>query len=486
MRILILGANGMLGSMMEFVGSTQTSATVMPIYRYHYNALTQPLSVLKGYITDNCCIVNCIGAIPQKKYSNEEITQLNTTFPLELAALCHEMNIPLIHISTNCVFSGTRADCLESETPDAMDFYGQSKAMGEPSTCVVLRSSIIGPEVAGASGLLEWFLHSQESVSGYTDHFWNGLTTLELAKTIYGIIDRQEFTPRIQHLYSENTLSKYDILMEAKRLFDKTITILPMAKGIKHYTLKSIKSPPAPLLQTQLVDLAKTLGAYRAFVAKDIFLITSVINTGSAAWSYTSIRSVFTPQERFEQTLKTIESIRALHDGSRIILSECSDIEPSMANILKGKVDFYINCYEDKEIQAACIQSNKKGYGELLQTQYTLQYIDSIQLPFNRLFKISGRYWLTSAFQKSRFSTTEYTFNSILSNSTSHPTVVYCIPKCMIHHFKGVIEYCYKIYQQEVIGLETLFTRYCTPKRYIDGIGVAGLVAVNGTFYSTP
>jgi len=486
MRILILGANGMLGSMMEFVGSTQPSATVMPIYRHQFNALTQPLSVLKGYITDDCCIVNCIGAIPQKKYSNEEITRLNTTFPLELAALCHEMNIPLIHISTNCVFSGIHADCLESETPDATDSYGQSKSMGEPSTCVVLRSSIIGPEVAGASGLLEWFLHSQESVSGYTDHFWNGLTTLEISKTIYGIIKRREFTPRIQHLYSENTLSKYDILMEAKRLFNKTITILPAAKGIKHYTLKSITSFPAPLLQTQLVDLAKTLGAYRAFVAKDIFLITSVINTGSAAWSYTSIRSVFTPQERFEQTLKTIESIRALQDGSRIILSECSDLEPTMATILKDKVDFYINCYKNTEIQAACIQSNKKGYGELLQTRDALEYLQAHNILFKRLFKISGRYWLTNAFDKSRFSMTDYAFNSILPNSTCHPTVLYSVPSSVIEHYKTVLKECDSVYKEHVVGYETLLPPLCIPKISIDGIGVAGLVAVDGTFYSTP
>jgi len=486
MRVVILGANGMLGSMMEFVGSQQTSLTVIPVYRHQFNALTQPLSVLKEYLTDDCCIVNCIGAIPQKHFSNEDMIQLNTTFPLELAALCHELHIPLLHISTNCVFSGLTANCNESERPDATDLYGQSKANGEPSTCVVLRSSIIGPEVSGASGLLEWFLHSQGSVSGYIDHFWNGVTTLELAKTIYGMIDRREFTPRIQHIVSATTLSKYEILMEANRLFHKNLTITPVSKGTKYYTLGSLISSPSASISSQMADLAQIADAYRAFVAKDIFLITSVINTGSAAWSYTSVRSVFTTQDRFEQTLKTIESIRALQDGSRIILSECSDLDPSMTNTLKSKVDFYINCYENREIQAACIQSNKKGYGELLQTRHALEYLQSHNIPFSRLFKISGRYWLTKAFDKSRFSMTEYTFNSILPNSTCYPTVLYSVPNCIIEHYKTVLEQCDSVYKEHIVGYETLLPPLCIPKRPIDGIGVAGLVAVDGTFYSTP
>ena len=485
MRVLILGANGMLGSMMEFVGNQQTIDTV-PVRRNQFNALTQPLSVLKGYFTDDCCVINCMGAIPQKKYSDEDMVRLNTTFPLELALLCHEMNIPLIHISTNCVFSGATADCKELDIPDATDLYGKSKANGEPTTCVVLRCSIIGPEVSGASGLLEWFFHSQESVSGYTDHFWNGLTTLELAKTVYGIIGRRDFTPRIQHMYSATTLSKYELLMEANRLFHKDLTITPVSKGTKYYTLTSHTSSPSPSLQSQLAELALQMDAYRAFVAKDIFLITSVINTGSAAWSYTSIRSVFTLQDRFHQTLKTIETIRALQDGTRIVLSECSQLDASMETVLKGAVDIYLNFYEDKEIQAACIQSNKKGYGELLQTRHALQYLQLNKIPFRRLFKISGRYWLTDAFRKSRFPTTEYAFNAILPNSTCHPTVLYSVPYCLIGHYKMILEQCNAVYKQQVIGYETLLPPLCNPKTPIDGVGVAGLVAVDGTFYSTP
>ena len=83
------------------------------------------------------------------------------------------------------------------------DDYGKSKAAGEPKQAVVLRCSIIGPERGDtAYGLFEWYLHSKQVVNGFVDHYWNGLTTYELSKQIYSLIDRRDFTPRVQHFYS--------------------------------------------------------------------------------------------------------------------------------------------------------------------------------------------------------------------------------------------------------------------------------------------
>ena len=487
MSVLLLGANGMLGSMLEFVGSTQTTNEIIPIKRDTFDVLHQSPSSLIEFMKEPCCIVNCIGAIPQRSYHEDDMLALNTTFPQELATLCSTMNVPLIHISTNCVFSGEESNCIESDSLTTMDTYGKSKANGEPSTCVVLRCSIIGPESSEtAAGLLEWFLHSTEAVSGYTDHYWNGLTTLELAKCIYEMIDKQLFTPRIEHLYSSNTLSKYDILVEINKCFSKNSIIHPISKGLKYYTLQSIRRGPQKTIQEQLQDLSSIIDAYRGYMLKDIFLISSVIQTGSNAWSYTNIRSVFTPQERFEQTLQTISSIRALKDGSRIIVCECSPLDETMEQILREKSDIYLNCYHNTEIQEACIHTNKKGYGELLQTKYALEYLDTHHITFKRLFKISGRYWLTSAFDTSRFSTTEYTFNEILPNSTCHPTVLYSVPYCLKSHFHHVINECNEIYRREPIGLEVILPPRCLPKQSISGVGVAGYVAVDGTFYSTP
>ena len=167
MRVIILGANGMLGSMLEFVGSTQTTNEIVPIKRGTFDVLQQSPSSLVDFMKEPCCIVNCIGAIPQRSYCESDMIALNTTFPLELAELCNKMNVPLIHVSTNCVFSGEESNCIESDSLTATDTYGKSKANGEPSTCVVLRCSIIGPESSGtAAGLLEWFLHSTDAVLG--------------------------------------------------------------------------------------------------------------------------------------------------------------------------------------------------------------------------------------------------------------------------------------------------------------------------------
>lgn len=487
MRVIILGTNGMLGSMLEFVGSTRSTVDVVPMKRDTFDVLRQSPSALIDFMKEPCCVVNCIGAIPQRSYHKDDMITLNTTFPLELAELCNRMNVPLIHISTNCVFSGEESNRIESDSLTAMDTYGKSKADGEPSTCVVLRCSIIGPESSGTSfGLLEWFLHSTEPVSGYIDHDWNGLTTLELATCIYEIIDKQLFTPRIEHLFSSNTLSKYDMLVEINRCFNKNNTIHPISKGVKHYTLQSTRRPPQKSIHEQLHELVSIVDKYREFTLKDIFLVSSVIQTGSNAWSYTHVRSVFTPQERFEQTLQTISSIRALKDGSRIIVCECSPLDEAMEQILREKSDIYLNCYHDPEIQEACIHTNKKGYGELLQTKYALHYLDTHAVNYKRMFKISGRYWLTSAFDKTRFSTTDYTFNEILPNSTCHPTVLYSVPYYLKSHFHDVINECNEIYRREPIGLEVILPPRCLPKQPIHGVGVAGYVAVDGSLYSTP
>jgi dTDP-4-dehydrorhamnose reductase len=488
MKVIILGANGMLGSMLEFVGSTLSDNTIFPIKRDTFDVLLQPLSFLMEFIKQEpCCIVNCIGAIPQRSYIEDDMTKLNTTFPLELAELCNKMNIPLIHISTNCVFSGEKSNHIESESPSAIDIYGKSKANGEPKSCVVLRCSIIGPESSGTSfGLMEWFINSNEDITGYTDHYWNGVTTFELAKCIYEIIDKKLFTPRIEHIFSINTLSKYDILLELKQYFNKNINIQPISKGIKYYTLHSIHRPPQKTIQEQIKDLDHIMNEYREYMIKDLFLITSVIQTGSNHWSYTHIRSVYTPEERFEQTLKTIESIRALKDGTRIMLCECSNLDEKMENVLREKTDFYVNCYNDSEIQEACILSNKKGYGEVLLTKYALSYLEINNIKYKRMFKISGRYWLTNAFEKSRFSTKEYTFDKMIPNSTDYPTVLYSVPYCLRYDFKNIISECHKIYIENIIGLELILAAKCFPKQTINGVGVAGYVSVCKSFYSSP
>ena len=127
----------------------------------------------------------------------------------------------------------------------------------------------------------------------------------------------------------------------------------------------------------------------------DIFVITSVINTGNAPWSYTNLRSCYTKEDRLRQTIQTIESIRNLNDNTKILLVECSDLDESMTNTLKDKVDYFLQTYDDMSVRDACINSIKKGFGETKKLQKACEFIQKNDIKFNRLFKISGRYFLT-------------------------------------------------------------------------------------------
>jgi dTDP-4-dehydrorhamnose reductase len=259
MRVIILGANGMLGSMMTTYGKT-TANEVCALTRTDFNVLINPVEHLDQLLTEDCCIVNCIGAIPQKHYSETEFHVLNTDFPHILTNYCKKHRIPLFHISTNCVFSGATPNCVETDIPDAEDVYGASKAHGEPiEWAVVLRCSILGPERSSHTGLMDWFLTtSNTSVNGYTDSMWNGLTTLELSKYIYEQIDKKQFAHCLVHLYSENTLSKYELLTTLRRLYSKIIEIVPVQNGLKYYTLQSLITSPRKTIEEQLAELRET------------------------------------------------------------------------------------------------------------------------------------------------------------------------------------------------------------------------------------
>jgi hypothetical protein len=209
----------------------------------------------------------------------------------------------------------------------------------------------------------------------------------------------------------------------------------------------------------------------------DLFLITSVINTGDKAWSYCATRSFYTPQERFEQTLQTIESIRNLNDSSRIMLVECSDLSESMTVALKSKVDYFLQCIDDADVRASCLNSEKKGYGEAKKSQRAVEYILTHNVQFNRLFKISGRYFLNDQFIKSRFSETVYTFRRKVDGTNS--TVLYSVPYALLNHYLAQLKRCSDVYARQVIGYEIVLPSGCTPMCEIEIVGVSGKVAVS-------
>lgn len=221
----------------------------------------------------------------------------------------------------------------------------------------------------------------------------------------------------------------------------------------------------------------------------DLFLITSVINTGKQPWSYTEKRSVFTTEERYKQTLQTIDSIRNQMPSSKILLVECSELSQEYTRNLLNKVDYFLNLYEYNVVREACLETNKKGYGEAMQTKFAIEYILRHTLEFKRFFKISGRYYLNENFNQQNYAENAFTFKKGVSgcdNNLSISTVLFSVPYSYFLKFYdtvcSVVEY-YATHGPR--GYEELLPIHCTPRNELDILGVAGYVAVGDGVHFT-
>ena len=172
-------------------------------------------------------VINCIGWIKQKKIDKKNAYNVNSQFPLFLSQLALVLNFKLIHISTDCVFSGLKGNYLDNDHKDAKDLYGLSKNLGEiknDNTCT-LRTSIIGPEIGlNKFGLLEWFLSQKVKIQGYDKVIFSGLTTLELSKLISRCLFKKALYNQILNV-SSKPISKYNLLKNIKKIFKKDIII---------------------------------------------------------------------------------------------------------------------------------------------------------------------------------------------------------------------------------------------------------------------
>lgn len=176
-------------------------------------------------------IVNAIGMIKQIIDENdpaslESAYKVNSDFPSFLNMYSKETGAKVIQIGTDCVYSGLKGKYTESDFFDPSDVYGKSKAEGEnasPNT-MILRCSIIGKELNRNKSLLSWLLNQKygATVSGYTDHYWNGLTTLAFSKIVLGIIEKNIFSKGVSHLVPSNSLNKYQLLVSIANTFGRS------------------------------------------------------------------------------------------------------------------------------------------------------------------------------------------------------------------------------------------------------------------------
>lgn len=245
MRILILGGAGMLGHKLYQLARERgdTWVTTRSSYREYAKydlfdcgrtitgvEVSDFDSILRTFATVRPdVVVNCIGIIKQLSAAQESVASLNinSLLPHRLESICRAAGARLVHISTDCVFSGRKGMYTEEDISDAEDLYGRTKFLGEVngSGCLTLRTSIIGRELKTRSGLVEWFLSNRGGkVNGYQHAIYSGLTTLVLGQIILNILEHH---PQLTGVYqvSSDSINKYDLLCLIRDEFDINIEI---------------------------------------------------------------------------------------------------------------------------------------------------------------------------------------------------------------------------------------------------------------------
>lgn len=230
-RIVVLGSAGMLGRYVHLFFKSK-GWKVVPITRKLFDASIPNIEYVKSRFqyfgfNENDVVINCIGAIPQKEVDKISMIKINALFPHLLANICEEFKCKLIHISTNCVFSGGSGPYNELSIPDAEDDYGRTKTLGEPLNCSVIRTSIIGEESNHKVSLLEWCKSKiNSSVVGYNMHIWNGVTCLELAKILESIISKEEYWEFVKHIFTDiHGISKMELIQKISDVFELNLNI---------------------------------------------------------------------------------------------------------------------------------------------------------------------------------------------------------------------------------------------------------------------
>jgi dTDP-4-dehydrorhamnose reductase len=246
-RLLVLGVSGMLGNAVfrvfaqsdrySVMGSAR-SAGVLRLLPFELREQvicgvdaenTDSLSRLFALARPNV-VINCIGLVKQLAEAGDPLaaSTINALLPHRVARLCDVAGARMIHISTDCVFAGTRGMYSEQDVSDAKDLYGRSKYLGEVDYphAVTLRTSIIGHELNSVHGLVGWFLAQQEPIRGYSGAIFSGLPTVELARVVRDFVLPN---PELRGLYnvSAEPINKYELLKLVAKVYGKVIDITP-------------------------------------------------------------------------------------------------------------------------------------------------------------------------------------------------------------------------------------------------------------------
>lgn len=258
MKILVLGGDGMLGHQLlqsfqyrhdvrvtlrqDFFtyatyGLFDSSNSYFDVDVRSYERLVEVIADCRPEV-----VVNAVGIVKQRSDAKESIPSLeiNALLPHRLAVLCRGIGARLVHLSTDCVFSGEKGGYTEDDSADALDLYGKSKYLGEvrEENCITLRTSIIGRELSRKKSLLEWFLAQRGTIKGFRKAIYTGFSTIEMARIIEKMLLNYPQASGVYHVSSQ-PINKYELLCLFREKFGVKVQIEPDDSFVSDRSLDS-------------------------------------------------------------------------------------------------------------------------------------------------------------------------------------------------------------------------------------------------------
>jgi len=281
MRVLVLGGSGMLGHKLWQVfsprfdtyvtlrgGEGAPAALGIDPARSVQNVSAETFETVIRAVADvrPDVVVNCVGIVKQAREASDPVSSIlvNSLLPHRLGELCRAVDARLIHVSTDCVFSGRAGRYTESDIPDPEDLYGRSKLLGEVADgdSLTVRTSIIGRELRRSNGLLEWFLgQAGKTVRGFREAIFSGLSTAALAEILATVISDHRGLTGMRHVASE-PISKFDLLQLLKDAYGLEVEIVPDDEVVSDRSLDGTRFEQETRLRTKTwPEMAAALAA---------------------------------------------------------------------------------------------------------------------------------------------------------------------------------------------------------------------------------
>jgi len=245
-KVVILGSSGLIGHQVYLRLKARTD---FEIYSMAHQRIMDSKTILLDARDENLLtqtiqeinpdvIVNCMGIlIGEANKDPAHAIFLNAYIPHCLKDVADRLGAKLVHVSTDCVFSGKKGAYIETDLKDADDIYGRSKGLGEVTSGphLTLRTSVVGPELKNGTELFHWFMRQQGTIPGYAEALWSGVTTLEFAKTVEWAIDND--IKGLYHVTNGIPINKYELLTLFKKVTNKSIDIESVEGFITNKTL---------------------------------------------------------------------------------------------------------------------------------------------------------------------------------------------------------------------------------------------------------